>query len=118
MTFLIWLLIIVVAVIVVLLIRKYTSLELVAHAKLLFKAWSVWLGTAGAALSASAALLPDSFLSAWNILPPDIKAILPQNLQSVIGSTLMAAAVISQFVRQKKLLGRKQEMENGNELHH
>ena len=112
MTFLIWLLIIVVAIVVVLLIRKYTSLEFVAHAKLLFKAWSVWLGTAGAALSASAALLPDSFLSAWNVLPPDIKAILPQNLQSVIGSTLMAAAVISQFIRQKKLLSRKEQMES------
>lgn len=111
MTFLLWLLIIVVAIVVVLLIRKYTSLEFVAHAKLLFKAWSVWLGTAGAALSASAALLPDSFLSAWNVLPPDIKAILPHNLQSVIGSTLMAAAVISQFIRQHKLLERKQQMD-------
>jgi len=111
MTFLIWLLIIVIAIVVVLLIRKYTSLEFVAHAKLLFKAWSVWLGTAGAVLSASAALLPDSFLSAWNVLPPDIKAILPQNLQSVIGSTLMAAAVISQFIRQHKLLERKQQMD-------
>lgn len=111
MTFLIWLLIILAIVVGILLIRKYTSLEFVAHAKLLFKAWSVWLGTAGAALSASAALLPDSFLSAWNVLPPDIKAILPQNLQSVIGSTLMAAAVISQFIRQRKLLDRKEQLD-------
>lgn len=111
MTFVYWLLIILAIVVIILLIRKYTSLEFVAHAKLLFKAWSVWLGTAGAALSASAALLPDSFLSAWNVLPPDIKAILPQNLQSIIGSTLMAAAVISQFIRQRKLLDRKEQLD-------
>ena len=111
MTFLIWLLIILVIVVAVLLIRKYTSLEFVAHARLLFKAWSVWLGSVGATISAAVQLVPDSILSAWNALPPDVKSFLPPNILSVIGPSLMAMAVISQFIRQRKLLNRKQQMD-------
>lgn len=111
MTFVIWLLIILVAIIVVLLIRKYTSLEFVAHAKLLFKAWSVWLASAGSALSAWVQSFPQSALDAWNVLPPDIKSFLPQNYLGLIGAFMVAMAVISQFIRQHRLLEKKQQMD-------
>lgn len=111
MTFVIWLLIILVAIIAVLLIRKYTSLEFVAHAKLLFKAWSVWLASAGSALSAWVQSFPQSALDAWNVLPPDIKSFLPQNYLGLIGAFMVAMAVISQFIRQHKLLERTQQMD-------
>ena len=112
MTFLIWLLIIVVAIVVVLLIRKYTSLEFVAHAKLLFKAYSVWLASVGSALSAWVQSFPQNALDAWNVLPPDIKSYLPQNYLGMIGAFMVAMGVIAQFVRQKKLLDRKQQMDS------
>lgn len=111
MTFFIWLLVILSVVVGVLLIRKYTSLEFVAHAKLLFKAWSVWLGSVGATISAAVQLVPDSILSGWNALPPDVKSFLPPNILSIIGPSLMAMAVISQFIRQRKLLNRKEQLE-------
>lgn len=110
MTFVIWLLIILAAIIAVLLIRKYTSLEFVAHAKLLFKAWSVWLASAGSALSAWVQSFPQSALDAWNVLPPDIKSFLPQNYLGLIGAFMVAMAVISQFIRQHRLLEKKQQM--------
>lgn len=112
MNFAIWLLIIVATVIAVLLIRKYTSLEFVAHAKLLFKAYSVWLASAGSALSAWVQSFPQNALDAWNVLPPDIKSFLPQNYLGLIGAFMVAMGVIAQFVRQKKLLASKQEMES------
>jgi Ca2+/Na+ antiporter len=111
MTFLIWLLIIVVAIVVVLLIRKYTSLEFVAHAKLLFRTWSVWLASAGAAIGALAQSFPDAALHAWAILPPDIKSVLPPNIVSFISPTLVVLAVLAQYVRQPRLLERKQQMD-------
>lgn len=111
MTFIIWLLVVLVAVVVVLLIRKYSSLEFVAHARLLFKAWSVWLASAGSALSAWVQSFPQSALDAWNMLPTDIKSFLPQNYLGMIGAFMVAMAVVSQFVRQRKLLDRKQQMD-------
>ena len=112
MTFLIWLLIIVVAVIVVLLIRKYSSLEFVSHARLLFKTWSVWLASAGAAIGALLQSFPDAALHAWMVLPPDIKGYLPPNILSFISPTLVALAVIAQYVRQPKLKEKRDELES------
>lgn len=111
MTFIIWLLVVLMAIVVVLLIRKYSSLEFVAHARLLFKAWSVWLASAGSALSAWVQSFPDAAMSAWNMLPPDIKSFLPQNYLGMIGAFMVAMAVVSQFLRQRKLLDRKQQMD-------
>jgi hypothetical protein len=67
-----------VAVLVLLLLRKYTRLEFVGHARLLLKTWSVRLGAAGALVGVWAHI-PDA-LHAWAMLPPDIKDILPPTL--------------------------------------
>jgi len=104
MTFLIWIIVVLLIVIALLLIRKYTSVEFVAHAKLLFKAWSVWLASAGSMLSAWVQSFPQNALDAWNALPPDIKSFLPQNYLGLIGAFMVAMGVVAQFVRQKKLL--------------
>lgn len=110
MTFLVWLLIIFVMIIALLLIRKYTSLEFVAHAKLLFKAWSVWLGAISAAVTGYMMQFPNAALDAWNSLPPDLKSFIPPNLLGYISPTLMVMAVLAQYVRQKKLKDRADQM--------
>lgn len=111
MTFVYWLLIILAIVVGILLIRKYTSLEFVAHAKLLFKAWSVWLGSIGSMLSAWVQSFPSAALDAWSTLPPDVKDILPHNYLGLIGAFMVAMAVVSQFIRQRKLLDRKEQLD-------
>ncbi|NIY47286.1 hypothetical protein [Cedecea colo] len=111
MTFITWLVIVLIAILAVLLIRKYSSLEFVAHAKLLFKAWSVWLASIGSALSAWVQSFPDAAMNGWNMLPPDIKSFLPQNYLGFIGAFMVAMAVISQFVRQKRLVEKKQQLD-------
>lgn len=110
MTFLVWLLIIFVMIIALLLIRKYTSLEFVAHAKLLFKAWSVWLGAISAAVTGYMMQFPNAALDAWNSLPPDLKSFIPPSLLSYISPTLMVMAILAQYVRQNKLKDRADQM--------
>lgn len=111
MSFFIWLFVILTTVVGVLLIRKYTTLEFVEHAKLLFKTWSVWLTSLGSAISAWVQSFPDAALNAWNILPPDIKSFLPQQYLGYIGAFMVAMGVIAQFIRQRKLLDRKEQLD-------
>lgn len=110
MTFLVWILIIFAMIIALLLIRKYTSLEFVAHAKLLFKAWSVWLGAISAAVTGYMMQFPNAALDAWNSLPPDLKSFIPPSLLGYISPTLMVMAVLAQYVRQNKLKDRADQM--------
>lgn len=110
MTFLAWLLVIFVMIIALLLIRKYTNLEFVSHARLLFKAWSVWLGAISAAVTGYMMQFPNAALDAWNSLPPDVKGYIPPNLLGYISPTLMVMAVLAQYVRQNKLKDRADQM--------
>lgn len=109
-----WLLFIiaVLSVVVVLLImQRFTTLEFVAHARLLFRTWSVWLASLGSMLSAWVQSFPSASLDAWNSLPEDVKSILPHNYLGLIGAFMVAMGVIAQFVRQKSLLAEKQRLE-------
>lgn len=88
---------------VVLLAWRFTSVEFVAHARLLFRAWSVWLASIGSILSAWAQSFPQAAIDGWNALPPDIKSYLPQNYLGLIGAFMVAMGVVAQFIRQKKI---------------
>lgn len=118
MTFLYIILAIMVVVIGLLLIRKYTSLEFVSHAKLLFKAWSVWLSSAGTLLGLYLLDAPDALLGVWRILPDDLKSVLPVNFSQYLSYVLIALGVISQFIRQNKLLVQKNQMEKRDGNNH
>jgi len=100
-----------VAVLVLLLVRKYTRLEFVGHARLLLKTWSVRLGTAGALVGVWAQSFPDAALHAWAMLPPDIKDILPANIVAMISPALVVLAILSQYVRQPKLKEKADEQQ-------
>ena len=101
----------VVSVLVLLLLRKYTRLEFVGHARLLLKTWSVRLGAAGALVGVWAQSFPDAALHAWAMLPPDIKDILPANIVAMISPALVVLAILSQYVRQPKLKDKADEQQ-------
>lgn len=103
------------AVFVVLMIRKYTSVEFVSHAKLLFKAWSVRLSALGVTLQLLTVQWSDSILHAWMSLPPDIKGYIPADLLRYISIFLMCLAPLAQFIRQDKLHPQKQEIDDGTD---
>lgn len=108
---LIFLAIVLIAVAAILIIHKYSSVEFVAHARLLFNAWSVWLTGAGTLLGVYLASAPDAIISAWNMLPPDLKSMLPVNIAQYVSYFIVALGVISQFIRQRSLAEKKQQMD-------
>lgn len=99
------------AIVILLLVQRYTTLEFVSHAKLLWKTWSIWLGTIGTALTAFVQAFPDAAITAWSFLPPDIKGMLPPAVVSFIGPFMMVMALMSQFVKQKKLVSERENHE-------
>lgn len=100
---------------VLFIVRKYTSVEFVAHAKLLWKAWSVWLTGVGVAMGVYLASSPDALVQAWLMLPPDLKAMLPVNVAQYISYAIIALGVISRFIKQPKLDQQRKEMEKKDE---
>lgn len=106
----IWFLLFVAAAILLAVIaRKFTPVEWVSHARLLFKAWSVWLTSIGTVIGVWLASAPDNLVAIWSMLPPDIKQSLPVNFAQYISYALIALGVVSQFIRQKNL---KREADN------
>lgn len=111
MSILIFLCIVAAVIVAVLLTRKYTSVEFVSHARLLFRAWSVWLSGIGTALGVYLASAPDAIITAWNMLPPDLKSMLPVNIAQYVSYLLIALGIVSQFIRQKRLVEKKEQLE-------
>lgn len=111
MSILIFICVVAVIVVSVLLIRKYTSVEFVSHARLLFRAWSVWLSGIGAALGVYLMSAPDAIITAWNMLPPDLKSMLPANIAQYVSYLLVVLGIVAQFVRQKRLNEKKQQLD-------
>ncbi len=102
-----WIAIISSIAVVLLLLQRFTSLEFVTHAKLLFKTWSVWLTSIGAMLSTS----PDTLLAIWAGLPDELKQMIPSAWMTYIGPGLIALGVASQFIRQDKLRREREKLE-------
>lgn len=108
-----YLILVLVAIIILLLLQRFTTLQFVSHARLLFKTWSVWLASLGSMLSAWVQSFPGEALSAWSGLPDDVKAYIPHNYLGMIGAFMVAMGVIAQFVRQKNLLAEKKQLGSG-----
>lgn len=101
---LLWfILVVLTCIIILLLVQRFTTLEFVSHAKLLWKTWSIWLGSLGTTLTAIFYAFPDAAISAWSYLPDDVKSTLPPTVVSFIGPFLMFMGLLSQFVKQRKL---------------
>lgn len=111
MRWLMFLVAVLTAIIILLLLQRFTTLQFVSHARLLFKTWSVWLASLGSMLSAWAQSFPSAAVDAWNVLPEDVKSILPHNYLGLVGAFMVAMGVIAQFVRQKNLLNAKEQAE-------
>lgn len=109
--FLVFLAVVAALVIALFLLRRYTRINFVAHARLLFKAWSVWLTGIGTVLGVYLASAPDAIITTWNMLPPDLKAMLPVNIAQYISYFLIALGILSKFVRQPKLAEQRKEIE-------
>lgn len=65
-----------------------------------WKFWSVILGALGTIAGCADLLLP-----VWNMLPDDVRAILPADTLRLIGAALWVLALVARFVKQEKAHG-------------
>ncbi len=103
-------------VLVLVVLTKYTKLQFVTHARILWRAWSVWLTGLGSLLGAWLQD-PDSprrVVEIWNMLPDDLKHILPVNIATYASYFMIAIGTIAMFVRQPKLSEKRKELEAEN----
>lgn len=77
--------------------------QIVPHWRLIFKQWSFWLSAVGTIITSALLALPDLALQVWVMMPPDLKAALPERYTPFIGVAIFALGVVAKFVRQAKL---------------
>ncbi|USU06281.1 hypothetical protein NF699_06370 [Sphingomonadaceae bacterium OTU29LAMAA1] len=79
-----------------------------------WRLWSVRLSAIGAVLMGWAALTPDALLQAWNALPDDVQALVPEQVGKAIPFLLFLAALVARLIPQPKAAAKVQEAVDGN----
>lgn len=77
--------------------------QIVSHWRTIFKQWSFWLGAAGTAITSALLASPDLALQVWLMMPPDLKATIPERFTPFIGVGVFVLGLIAKFIRQTKL---------------
>lgn len=85
--------------------------QIVSHWRLIFKQWSFWLGIVGTTLTTAFLALPDFALQVWLMMPPDLKATIPERYTPFIGVGVFVLSLIGKFVRQPKLEAQRREQQ-------
>lgn len=81
------------------------KVELVKEWKQAHKLWSIRLAAIGAALTSLLITFPDAALYAWNLLPSDLKAFIPERYTPLIGVGIFILSMVARLVKQTKLKG-------------
>ena len=77
--------------------------ELIEDWRKCWRFWSVRLGVMGSAITAVLIAFPDVALSAWAMLPADLKAAIPERYMPLIGVGIFVASLIARAIKQTKL---------------
>lgn len=83
------------------------KLRLIDHWKVAWRLWSIRFNALGLAF------LSFDFVGAmhvWNMLPPDLRAVVPQRFLSVIGAVLFVLSMISRIIKQPNVEKRIREL--------
>src|SRR5687768_4073223 len=78
-------------------------IALVEHWRLIFRQWSLWLGVIGTAVTSALLASPELALQVWAMMPPDLKAMIPERYTPFIGVGIFAMGLVAKFIRQAKL---------------
>jgi len=78
-------------------------MKLLPHWRQLWRSWSVRLNALGLAILGWFAVDPVSLLSVWNMMPPSVRDLIPEQLVSGLGALLFLLAMVARLVRQPKL---------------
>ena len=79
------------------------KLELIEDWRNFWRFWSVRLGIIGSAITGVLIAFPDVALSAWAMMPADLKAAIPERYMPLIGVVVFVASLIARAIKQTKL---------------
>lgn len=78
-------------------------MKLVDNWRTWHRRWSVWLGAIGSCVVSFLICWPDAAITAWNLLPPDLRASIPPQYTPMIGVAIFMVSMLAQLFKQKKL---------------
>lgn len=78
-------------------------MKLVPEWKLLWRAWSVRINALGLAIIGWVQFDPVGALGVWNMLPANVRELLPTHLLGAVSMTLFGLSMIAKLVHQPKL---------------
>lgn len=81
---------------------KRVKVELISDWRLFWRFWSVRLGIVGTAITGVLVASPDAALYAWNMLPGDLKAAIPEQYVPLIGVGVFALSMFARIIKQKR----------------
>ncbi len=79
-----------------------TRIQLIDGWRKAYKFLSVQLALFGAFVCAILSVFPDALTAAWNMIPGDLKAFVPERYRPLIAMALFLLAVIARLVKQPK----------------
>ena len=79
------------------------KLQLIEDWRNFWRFWSVRLGIVGSAVTGVLIAFPDVALSAWAMMPGDLKAAIPERYMPLIGVVIFVASLIARAIKQTKL---------------
>lgn len=79
------------------------KLELIEDWRNFWRFWSVRLGIIGSAITGVLIAFPDVALSAWAMMPADLKSAIPERYMPLIGVVILVASLIARAIKQTKL---------------
>ena len=79
------------------------KLELIEDWPNFWRFWSVRLGIVGSAITGVLIAFPDVALSAWAMMPADLKSAIPEHYMPLIGVGIFVASLIARAIKQTKL---------------
>mgnify|MGYP003502965533 FL=1 len=82
---------------------KKLELELIEDWRNFWRFWSVRLGIVGSAITGVLIAFPDVALSAWAMMPADLKSAIPEHYMPLIGVVIFVASLIARAIKQTKL---------------
>ena len=79
------------------------KLELIEDWRNFWRFWSVRLGIIGSAITGVLIAFPDVALSAWAMMPADLKSAIPEHYMPLIGVVIFVASLVARAIKQTKL---------------
>lgn len=77
--------------------------ELIDDWKNSWRFWSVRFATVGTAITGLLVAFPDAALTAWAVMPDELKAAIPPHYMPLIGVGVFAFSIVARVLKQKSL---------------